>query len=162
QGAADADARVPEIVEEPDQLRLKAADERAVADAGQVLHGALADALAYAGMAIGAQPGVERHRSPVHQAQVGDPPVELAADAAEIERAGKRHQVDVLETDVRRQRGQYAEWPLHRQLADRDLPSEQLHRQATIELDPLVRIARLGNGAAEFAGEGWPTERGGQ
>src|SRR5690606_26119280 len=95
QAAADADAAIAEIVEQSDQLSLQAAHERRVADAGDVLHRALADALAHAAARLGVEFGVEGGCGPVHQSQAVDAPVQPAADAAEVERPGDVHQVQV-------------------------------------------------------------------
>src|SRR5690606_28362504 len=87
QAATDADAAVAEIIEQPDQLALQAADEGRIAHAGNVLHRALADALAHAATRLGVEVGVERGGGPVDQSQSVDAPVQAAADTAEVERA---------------------------------------------------------------------------
>src|SRR3546814_6733477 len=64
QPAGNADAGIAEVVEQADQPGLQAAGERGVADAGDVLHRALADALAHAAAAHRVQFRVEGHRRP--------------------------------------------------------------------------------------------------
>src|SRR5690606_26448198 len=113
QAAGNADVAIAEVVEQADQAALQAAGERRIADTGNVLYGALADALldivAARGGAIGVQLGFKGGRGPVDQAQVGDAAVELAGDAAETEHAGELLQVDVVEGEVGGDRGSDAE-----------------------------------------------------
>src|SRR3546814_14329449 len=82
QPAGNADTGIAEVVEQADQPRLQAARERCIADAGDVLHRALADALAYAVAAHRVQFRIEGHRRPGDQAQVVDAPVQAPLDAA--------------------------------------------------------------------------------
>src|SRR5690606_8242772 len=84
QPAGDADPAVAEVVEQGQQPALQAGGERGVADAGDVLHRTLADALAHAAARLGVQPGIEGHRLPVDQPQAVDATVQAAADAAEF------------------------------------------------------------------------------
>src|SRR3546814_1969432 len=69
QPAGNADAGIAEVVEQADQPRLQAARERCIADAGDVLHRALADALAHAAAAHRVPFRIEGHRRPGDQAQ---------------------------------------------------------------------------------------------
>ena len=159
QPAADADALVTEVVEQPDQLALQAGDEGAVADARNALHRALADALARAvragSVCSSASKAVTR---PVDQAQGVDAPVEPPADAAEVEDFGEREQVEVFDAQVGGERGRDAERALHRQRRDIHAPVEHRQRQAAFEIQPLVRVARARQAPGEFAAECGPAE----
>src|SRR5690606_4946236 len=87
QPARQADAAVAEVVEQRQELALQAGGERGIADAGDVLHRALADPLADAAARLGVQLGIEGHRLPVDQAQALDLAVQPPADAADFEHA---------------------------------------------------------------------------
>src|SRR5690606_10987782 len=102
--------------------------------AGDVLHRALADALAHAAPRLGVELSVEGGRGPVDQAQSVDASMQAPADAAEVEHAGDVEQVEVVQRQVGRQRGRDAERALHRQRTHVDAAIEQVHAQAAVEV----------------------------
>src|SRR5690606_41202133 len=86
---------------------------------------------------------------------------ELAADAAEVEHAGERVQVDVVQHQVGADRGRDPEQAFQRELRDLHAAAEQLHVEAAVEHQAAVLVARAGDVAAELALEFGQVERGG-